>query len=554
MKKAAIAVAAFAVMAAGLVFWNARRSECWRPVEPSEIDDPAQLDDLHVDLPKIEPDSWVQLFHTSKAESGFNLVFYGRRLPMIIDMNGRIVHSWPKVRATGRVRLDHDGNLLVIGTDNLVKEYDWEGRLTWYYQLPDEHDLPHHDLIRLRNGNSLILGHDGHTHTDYLHEVDREGRVIWDWQMHSHRLTFPNWDEESTDPSHSNSIRELGSNRWYDAGDLRFRPGNILVSARNLNTIFIIDKQSGKVVWQFSEGLDHQHEAVMVGDGLTGEGLIMVFNNGLDDLHAYRQSRVQAIDPVAKEVVWEYASTYLFSSVGGTVQPLPGGNVFVTSSHGGRAFEITPDGEIVWQWVPPYRPMRVERIPYDHCPQLADLGRPRETEIRSDDHLPYIDMELYTFALPEELVIREVAGRERKLVPSNNDCRALAIPPDATLLANFGVDESASEDGWNTIRFMMTIDDGETKTLVDDTVSSDAAKLWRRRRVNLDRYDSKRVRLCISTEIDGGGHDSRALAVWANPIIESTTQRPPRTRIARRVTKRERKLQKQQLEALGYVD
>jgi len=361
MKKAAIAVAAVAVMAAGLAFWNARRNECWRPVDPSEIDDPAQLDDLHVDLQKIEPDSWVQLFHPANTESGFNLVFYGRRLPMIIDMNGHIVHSWPSVRATGRVRLDRDGNLLVIGTDNLVKEYDWEGRLTWYYQLPDEHHLPHHDLIKLRNGNTLILGHDGHTHTDYLHEVDREGVVVWDWQMHSHRWDFPNWDEESNDPSHSNSIRELGSNRWFDAGDLRFQPGNILVSARNLNTIFIIDKKSGKVVWRFSEGLDHQHEAVMVGDGEVGEGLIMVFNNGLDNLYAYRQSRVQAIDPVAMKVVWEYTPTHLFSSVGGTVQPLPGGNVFVTSSHGGRAFEITPDGEIVWQWVPPYPPMRVWR-------------------------------------------------------------------------------------------------------------------------------------------------------------------------------------------------
>jgi hypothetical protein len=549
-----IAAAVLSLIAVGWVLLKTRDSECWRPVEPSEIDDPAQLDDLHVDLSTIEPASWVQHFQPSEAESGFNIVFFGRRLPMIIDMNGRIVHAWPEVRATGRVRLDHEGNLLVIGTDNLVKEYDWEGKLKWFYQLPDEHHLPHHDLIKLRNENSLILGHDGHTHTDYLHEVDGEGRVVWDWQMHRHRGTFPNWNEESTDPSHSNSIRELGPNGWYDAGDLRFRPGNILVSARNLNTIFIIDKENGKVVWQFSEGLDHQHEAVMVGDGVAGAGLILVFNNGLDDLYAYRQSRVQAIDPVANEVVWEYAPEHLFSSVGGTVQPLPGGNVFVTSSHGGRAFEITPDGEIVWQWVPPYRPMRLERIPYDHCPQLTNLGRPRETEIRFSDHPPYIDMELYAFALPEDLLIREVAGKKRKLVPCNNGCRELAIPPDATLRANFGVDQSASESGWNTIRFIMTIDDGEATTLIDETVASDAKKLWRQRRVNLGRFDSKRVSLCISTEIDGGVHDTQALAVWANPVIESKIQRPPRLRIARRLTERERKLQKQQLEVLGYVD
>ena len=57
---------------------------------------------------------------------------------------------------------------------------------------------------------------------------------------------------------------ELPPNRWFDAGDERFRPGNILVSARNLNAIFIIDKTSGEVVWRYSDGLDYQHEAIMV--------------------------------------------------------------------------------------------------------------------------------------------------------------------------------------------------------------------------------------------------------------------------------------------------
>lgn len=104
------------------------------------------------------------------------------------------------------------------------------------------------------------------------------------------------------------------------------------------------------------------------------------------------------------------------------------------------------------------------------------------------------------------------------------------------------------------IRFIKTIDDGEVTTLIDDTVASDANKLWRQRRVNLGRFDSKRVSLCISTEIDGGIRDTLALAVCANPIIESKSQRLPRMRIARRLTERERKLQKQQLEVLGYVD
>jgi len=235
LKKAAVLLAVVGLVATVLHLRS--RDEEWRPLERSEIDDPAQLDDLHLDLPDLEPTKWIRTYLPKQTSPGFHLSLYRRRIPMVIDMSGRIVHAWPKVRAIGRVRLNREGRLAVIGTDNVVKEYDWDGNLTWYFQLPEEDHFPHHDLMTLKNGNYLILGHDGHTQTDYLYEVDREGRVVWEWWMYDHRRSFSGWDDESTDPSHSNSIRELPSNRWFDAGDTRFRPGNILVSARNLNTI-----------------------------------------------------------------------------------------------------------------------------------------------------------------------------------------------------------------------------------------------------------------------------------------------------------------------------
>ena len=42
-----------------------------------------------------------------------------------------------------------------------------------------------------------------------------------------------------------------------------------------------------------------------------------------------------------------------FTSVAGVVQKLPKRNVLVTSSYGGRVFEMDPEGEIVWEfWLP----------------------------------------------------------------------------------------------------------------------------------------------------------------------------------------------------------
>jgi hypothetical protein len=553
LKKAAVLLAVVGLVATVLHLRS--RGEEWRPLERSEIDDPAQLDDLHLDLPDLDPTNWIRTYLPKQSSPGFNLVFYRRRIPMVIDMSGRIIHAWPKVRAIGRVRLNREGRLAVLGIDNVVKEYDWDGNLIWYFQLPDEDHFPHHDLITLKNGNYLILGRDGHTQIDYLYEVDREGRVVWEWWMYDHRRSFSGWDDESTDPSHSNSIRELSSNRWFDAGDTRFRPGNILVSARNLNTIFIIDKATGDVVWQYSKGFDHQHEAVMVESGGFAAGLIMVFNNGLENLHAYRRSLVQAVDPIEGKVTWEYSSEFFFSNMGGTAQPLPGRNVLITSGNGGRAFEITPDGRVVWEWVPSFNPNRVERLPFDHCPQLAALAPPDAGARRCRAKRPFVDSGLYRFDFRIDTEERVVDGRKRNLLRSNEGCWTLLIPPKAVVRAEFGIEDGVLGDRYLKAGFRMTIEgeDG-VRTLIDETLASDAESLWLQRRARLSAYAYEHVELCIATVVEGESDDLGEFAVWANPVIDSKLQRQVRRRTEHRITELERKVREQQLKALGYVN
>jgi hypothetical protein len=38
----------------------------------------------------------------------------------------------------------------------------------------------------------------------------------------------------------------LGPNKWFDAGDQRFNPDNILIDSREANFIVIIDKQTAR--------------------------------------------------------------------------------------------------------------------------------------------------------------------------------------------------------------------------------------------------------------------------------------------------------------------
>jgi hypothetical protein len=550
-----IVVAALVVTAVLVVF--KQREERRMAEEMAAIEAAVEADDIHLDLPTLEPEAWVRQYRPDASAGGYTLVLYRRRIPMLIDMNGRIVHTWPKVRAVGRARLRPDGRMAVIGTDNLIKEYDWDGNLKWFYRLEADDDFPHHDLIVLGNGNYLVLARDRATHTGYLEEVDRQGRVVWLWRSIDHMDSFPTWDRDRRDPTHFNSIHELPANRWFDAGDVRFRPGNILVSARHLNTIFIVDKRTGAVVWQYSKDLDYQHEASMIEEGRLGAGLILVFNNGTTGANGYRRSLLQAIDPSSSEIGWEWDSEYFFSSVAGTVQALPGENLAVTSSHGGRIFEITPRGEIVWEWVPPYLPMRAQRVSGDFCPQLAALPPQNEVEVKpARDQGPYIDIDLYRFALSEEDVTRVVDGLPRQLLREDSDCRRVLVPPGANMWVEFGIDTEALRGRWVEGRFVMTVQDRDSPpvTLLERHLTPESESPWRGRRIPLGSYAYRTVEICVSTEAEGDFDGPLTVTAWGNPLILSPVQHPVTTVTPEVLTEQERKLREQQLKALGYVN
>ena len=557
MLKRVVLVLVAAAIVTAVALHLKTRAEHRKLLAQVAADDAAALDDLHFDLDGIDTTDWVRQYRPEASAGGYTLVLYRRRVPMIIDMNSRIVHAWPEVRAVGRVRLNRDGSLAVIGTDNLVKEYSWDGKLQWVFRLAAAEDFPHHDLIRLEEGNYLVLAYDDHSHTDSLLEVARRGRVVWQWRSLEHIDSFPTWDHDRNEPTHINSIHELPPNRHFDGGDKRFRPGNILVSARHLNAVFIIDKRSGEVVWQYTGNLDYQHEATMVAPGEPGEGRILVFNNNRHDRNGYRRSLIHSIEPSTGEISWEYGSKFFFSSVAGTVQKFVGPNFVIASSHGGRIFEVAPDGKIVWEWVPPYMPMRPERLPYDHTPQLAALARPEETEVHVEgDTRPYVDIDLYRFALTEEFTTRNLGGFSRRLLRNLDECREILVPPSAYMWVEFGIDEERLQGRKLEAHFRLTVQrQGEAPvTMLDRTLNPDSKSPWRGRWIGLARFSYQRVQMCVATEVTGEMENPEEIVAWGNPLIRSPVHHPHDQRKEGRVSEREKKLREQQLKALGYVN
>ena len=76
-------------------------------------------------------------------------------------------------------------------------------------------------------------------------------------------------------------------------------------------------------------------------------------------------SRVLEIDPVTRGLVWSYEQpseasdgTPRFYSLNlSSSQRLENGNTFIVEGNTARMFEVTPAGEIVWEFVAPYRPL-----------------------------------------------------------------------------------------------------------------------------------------------------------------------------------------------------
>ena len=370
------------------------------------------------------------LYQPDRCSNGYTIVF--RQMDVkLIDMNGRTVNSWDldtsiHEHGTDRAHLLPTGNVLVsrggmASTDGCIDEYDWNGNLVWRYipegKIPHKRWMgPHHDVWRKENGNTLLICREA-VPDEYLKEVrnplwqnqticgdtilevNPEGEVVWEWNSHGHLdinhyrlLASPGWhagphNSTVVDWTHVNTVRELPENRWYDGGDERFRPGNVIISPRQLDTAYIIDRETGDIVWEYSGdyfgGLSGQHEPHMIPKGRPGAGNVLIFDNGASpwkDLGHAGMSYVLEVNPATKELVWVYDDGLNFhATYTSSAQRLENGNTLICESTARRVFEVTPESETVWEFVG--AGPRSYRYPYDWCPQTAALGTPQEVSV-----------------------------------------------------------------------------------------------------------------------------------------------------------------------------
>ena len=301
--------------------------------------------------------------HVLLAPSGGNQVY-------LIDYDGVVGHRWTVGSGlTFWCTLLPNGNLFVnerseeragvtLTGSGLMREYDWEGNLVWEHCDPYQH----HDARRLPQGGAVYLAFtdidpevqasiqggvpgsqtDAGICGEAIREVDEAGVVVWE-----RHLTEFGGDRF---PLHRNA------NRWSTGHTNTIVPladGKYLISCKVLNLVFILDRQSDEIVWHFQDDeMGGQHDAQMLDNGN-----VLVFANGAyaSDLH---HSQVWEIDPATDDIVWRYKAkdnpqSFYSPHVGGC-QRLASGNTLICEGAKGCVFEVTPEGEIAWEYVCPY--------------------------------------------------------------------------------------------------------------------------------------------------------------------------------------------------------
>ncbi len=237
---------------------------------------------------------------------------------------------------------------------------------------------------------------------------DSEMNVVWQWFLWDHLVqdfndTLPNYGAVADHPELINlNFVEGGTNAdWIHANAIDYNPelDQIIISSRNFNEFWVIDHSTttseaaghfggnsgkgGDILYRWgnpqtydrgtndSRQLFSQHDVHWIEAGKPDAGKIMVFNNG-QGRPGPDFSSIDVIDPPIEndgnyaiegmnpfgptDLFWTYFSDPLsdfFSSRISGAQRLINGNTLICEGRGGHFFEITDDGQIVWEYVSP---------------------------------------------------------------------------------------------------------------------------------------------------------------------------------------------------------
>ena len=302
-----------------------------------------------------------------------------------------------------------------VGTDDAEIVWEWHA---WDHLVQDVDDsMPDHGLIARRPERIDING----DHRDQPPMTAAELKEAEELEEQLRALGYVGGaDDDEEDP-------DKNPGDWLHTNGVSYHPEYDLIalSTPHFSEIWVIDHSTtteeargstggrwghgGDLLWRWGnprrhgagsdddQHLQYQHDPTWQ-TGPDGSLRLLLFNNGRDRVDGSSYSSVEELvlpfDPATgfrigadgrygpDEPVWTYSDgDQFYSAFVSGAQRLPNGNTLICSGVPGRIFEVTRDGEVVWDYRNPHGG---EIDPPEHAGRAPPLALFRATRLAPD--------------------------------------------------------------------------------------------------------------------------------------------------------------------------
>ena len=316
--------------------------------------------------------SGVTIHDAERTAPGLNLYVSAHDPEVaLMDIEGNVLHRWgmtfeeafakksavPGTEYIRRAQVLPNGDLVAIYQGGGMIKLDLRSRLLWATELSFYNDFfvaPDGRIwgIAKEAVDRPGVRADAVVLEDSLVVLSESGEILDRFSLLDAFLQSSYADLIHPQPKikvifHANTVEVMDGS--MSGASTLYNAGLVLVSLREIDTVAFLNTRSRTIEQAWRGPWVMQHEP-----SLLPNGRLLIFDNrGAEGL-----ARVVEFDPESHQIVWEYRGQPdlpLRSPEGGAAQRLDNGNTLITESERGRAIEITPDADMVWEFVSPYR-------------------------------------------------------------------------------------------------------------------------------------------------------------------------------------------------------
>lgn len=335
-----------------------------------------------VSIPNVNPDRDRPLVYQRKPLSSEFRVIYGTfdfidewHGALLLNASNEVVHTWtfneqglawdvrPKSNKSPHgFEILPDGSIIVTyDGGSSIQKYDWCGKRIWATQ-----GFYHHSINRDDNNTVWSLEGWGEYIDDSFDPSDISvvkldvdtGQIVNKIALIDVMGANPDIDilglrqhdsrEKSVwqaDAWHPNDVEPLSMDMAENHE--QFLSGDLLVSIRSLNLIFVFNPDTLKIKWWRAGLTRRQHDP-----DWQPSGFISVYDN---NMHR-GVSRIKGIDPKTfdSQVLFDGEREEFYSSARGKHQILENGNILITIPLQGRVLEVDPGGDVIFEFINSY--------------------------------------------------------------------------------------------------------------------------------------------------------------------------------------------------------